>query len=565
MNVHSDMSAITRERRILALWLPNLAAQRVLRQRLGRSWRSRPVEHPPLVISRMEANSRLIAAIDGQAERLSLKHGMGIADARAIHPGIDVVEADAVSDRRLLESLADWCDRYTPLVALDGEDGLFLDITGCTHLFGGERRLLEDVCARLLDQGFETRCGIASTPGAAWAAARFANGAVVAQGEEESLLAPLPLASLRLDREICESLKSVGLRRVGAILDAPRAPLVRRFGKAVTLRLDQALGLVEEAVSPRLPVPPLSVERHLAEPIAVTEDVERLIALLSTTLKGDLERRGEGARALALLLFRVDGAILRISAGTSRPLREPRLIQKLFRERLAALDGRIDAGCGFDLVRLSATLTAKLDEGQGDLAGDDYDGEELAEFVDRVQARFGSRAILRPVFRESHIPEHAVSLRPFEEMSALALRQSPAGQHVLCHSASGGRPLRVFAPPELLEIAVSEVPEGPPRSFRWRRASYRVARAEGPERVSPEWWLSRVPKVEVEKEEDDTEEKLAAKRDHAERLAVEAETASLTRDYFRVEDIEGRRFWLYREGLYGSAPQPRWFMQGLFA
>ena len=517
------------------------------------------------MISHLEVNTRRIAALDAQAERLCLKPGMGIADARAIHPRIDVVEADPSADERLLESLADWCDRYTPLVALEGRDGLFLDITGCAHLFGGENRLLKDALHRLFHQGFEARGAVASTPGAAWAAARFVEGSVVPPGDEPGLLAPLPLAALRLDRETCQNLESVGLRRVGAILDAPRGPLVRRFGKVVTLRLDQALGGVEEAVSPRLPVPPLSVERHLAEPITESEDVERLTALLSASLKGDLERRGEGARALALLLFRVDGAIIRITAGTSRPLRESRLIQKLFRERLAALDGRIDAGCGFDLVRLSATLTASLDEAQGDLAGQERNGEELADFVDRVQARFGSRAILRPVLRESHLPERAVSLRPFEEMSALTLRQSPAGQRVLSPSASTRRPLRVLAPPEPLEIVVSEVPEGPPRSFRWRHASYRVARAEGPERVAPEWWLSRVPEVKVERRNGETDEMLAARRDKAERLAVEAETASLTRDYFRVEDIEGRRFWLYREGLYGSAPQPRWFMQGLFA
>jgi protein ImuB len=555
MSFPSQTSTRMRERRILALWLPNLAAQRVLRQRLGRSWRLRPVAHPPLVISRLEANTRRISALDEQAERLRLKPGMGIADARAINPGIDVVEADPAADLRLLEGIADWCDRYTPLVALEGDDGLFLEITGCAQLFGGEKCLLEDLLARLMHQGLEARGAVASTPGAAWAAARFANHAVISQGDEERLVAPLPLAALRLDGEICDGLESVGLRRVGAVMAAPRAPLVRRFGKVITLRLDQALGRVEEAVSPRLPVPQLSVERHLAEPITETEDVERLVALLSVSLRIDLERRGQGARTLSLLLCRVDGEIMRITVGTSQPLREPRLVQRLFRERLAALEGRIDAGCGFDLVRLSAIMTDALEETQGDLAGDGKSSEELAQFVDRVRARFGSEALLRPVLRESHIPERAVVLRPLEEISMQGARHRAAEQ--ASRPALKERPLRLFARPELVEVAVSEVPAGPPRSFLWRRASYRVARAEGPERIGHEWWLNRIAEVE------ETEER---KRRQAEREAIEAETARMTRDYFRVEDAEGRRFWLYREGLYGSAAaQPRWFLQGLFA
>ncbi|WP_292594987.1 DNA polymerase Y family protein, partial [Mesorhizobium sp.] len=298
------------------------------------------------MISHRQANAQRIAALDERAEALHLKRGMGIADARAMHPSIDVVEADPEADRRLLESLADWCDRYTPLVAIDAADGLFLDVTGCTHLFGGERAMLDDILSRFFHQGFDVRAGLAATPGAAWAAARFSGDRIVPGGEEEALLAPLPLAALRIEPEIRASLESVGLRTAGAVMAAPRAPLARRFGRSLLLRLDQALGRLDEAVSPRLPVAPLSVERHLAEPIMLTDEIERLVKMLATTLKADLERRGEGARRLALLLFRVDGAVSRIAVGTSRPLREPLLIQKLFHERLAGLEQDIDAGYG---------------------------------------------------------------------------------------------------------------------------------------------------------------------------------------------------------------------------
>lgn len=485
-----------------------------------------------MVFSRRENNTQRIAAFDAQASALRLKVGLGIAEARAMHPHIEVLDAAPEADRRLLESLADWCDRYTPLVAMDGVDGLFLDITGCAHLFGGERALLDDLLARFFGQGFDVRTGLASTPGAAWAAARYAGAAVVLPGAEAELLAPLPLAALRLAAETCSGLESVGLRRTDQLLATPRGPLVRRFGREVALRLDQALGRVEEAISPRLPVPPLSAERHLAEPIGLMEDIEALVILLAGRLKSDLERRGEGAERLQLLLFRVDGAVSRIAVGASRPLRDPRLIQKLFHERLTTLATEIDAGYGFDLVRLSVLVAARLDAVQADLGNAAPDAEsDVSLFADRVRARLGVQAVLKPVAVESHLPERAVRSVPFGEAPPASLRTA-------ARSANPGvkkeRPIRLFDLPECIEVMATEVPEGPPRHFRWRRASYRVVRSEGPERIAPEWWHET------------------------------AETA--TRDYFRVEDEAGRRYWLYRQGQYGvPGATPRWFMQGMFA
>jgi protein ImuB len=516
-------------RRILSLWFPYLSSERIFRQRLGRGWRSASAKTLPLVISHQERNTQRIAALDEEAERLRLKPGMGIADARAMYPSIEIIAADPEADRRLIEALADWCDRYTPLVGLDGTDGLFLDISGCAHLFGGERVMLDDIVSRFFHQGFAVRAGLASTPGAAWAAARFpSEDGILESGEEDEFLAPLPLAALRLDPGTRSSLESVGLRTVGSVTTAPRAPLVRRFGATLMLRLDQALGKVEEVISPRMPVPALSVERHLAEPIGLIEDIERLVLMLAQGLKQDLERRGEGARSLELLLFRVDGAVGRIAVGASRPLREPRLIGRLFHERLAALESGIDAGYGFDLVRLSAFATAAFEMAQADLAGQATSADEdVALFADRVRARLGRDAVLKPLLAESHLPERAVRLMPFDGELVEAGNAATA-------LPSAERPLRLFSHAEPIEVPASEVPEGPPLNFRWRRALHRVARAEGPERVAPEWW-----------------------RDSA---------AAETRDYFRVEDAEGRRYWLYREGLYdGAEKNPRWYMQGFSA
>lgn len=533
-------------RRILALWFPYLASDRVFRQRLGRSWRSAlPTPNlPPLIFSRLEDNARRIVALNTQAERLRLKRGMGVADARAIHPSVEVLEADPASDRGLLESLADWCDRYTPLVALDGVDGLLLDITGCAHLFGGERSLLDDVSSRLLRQGFHCCAGLASTAGMAWAAARYLHGGIVPAGEEEDVLSPLPLAALRLDPGICASLESVGLRNVGAIAATARAPLVRRFGGAVTIRLDQALGRVEEAISPRQPAAALCVERHLAEPALSLEEIEALTDVLARSLVRELERRGEGARELRLTLFRIDGMVDRIDVHTSRPLRQARLIWRLFHEKLAALEGGVDMGFGFELVRLSASATDRVDPCQTDLGGDEGAGEaDLAVFADRVRARLGNQAMLLAEPIESHIPERAVRLLPFAE-AIRSRRDVPLVKE---------RPIRLFAYPEPVDVGAAGVPDGPPVQFRWRRSLHVVARAEGPERIAPEWWLHPASEVGGEEGAD------------IDRQGVEVRTARLTRDYFRIEDADGRRFWLYREGLYGPATHPRWFMHGLFA
>lgn len=454
---------------------------------------------------------------------------MGIADARAMHPAIEVVEADPEADRRLLESLADWCDRYTPLVAFDGTDGLFLDITGCAHLFGGEKALLEDLRTRFFRQGFDVRAGLASTPGTAWAAAHFFGGRIVTDGQEQGLLAGLPLAALRLDPATRARLESVGLRLVGMLMQAPRAPLARRFGETLLIRLDQALGRLEETISPRLPVAPLSVERQLAEPLLLMEGIESLILLLARSLKADLERRNEGARSLQLLLFRVDGMVSRITVSTSRALREPHLIGKLFHEKLAAMEQGLDAGCGFDLIRLSVLSSVPFEGRQTDLASSMEDiSEDLALFADRVRARHGETAIMRCQPVESHIPERAVSFMSFAEVGRKAEILTPR------MPASSPRPIRLFAHPEPVEVIAAEIPEGPPARFRWRRALYEVARAEGPERIAPEWWRAGADEA--------------------------------TRDYFHVEDADGRRYWLFRQGLYGASQgNPRWFMQGLFA
>ena len=554
-------------RRFLALSLPYLTTDRLHRQALGRSWRcpsvlsrAKNANSPPgnksasghghaddvrhgipsqpfAVVAKVKNALRLVA-LDEVAEKLGLLRGQALADARAMIPTLAIVDEDTAADATLLEEIADWAERYTPLVALDGADGLMLDITGCAHLFGGEEALVGDLVQRLLGQGFLARATIADTPGAASAAARFTNATVVPQGQMTGMLEPLPLAALRIDRETVSAMDRVGLKRIGQIIGAPRAPLAARFGIELIRRLDQALGVDEESINPRREAPTFIAERRFAEPIAREEDVAATLSSLAATLGQSLETHGEGARRLEFTLFRVDGVVTRIAVGAGRPIRAPKLILALFREKFVALGDDLDAGFGFDVARLSVTASAAADPAQIDLTGDAIAEADVDGLIDRIAARLGLDSVGRIVPRASHIPERAEIFVAAAETTTRSER-SRGPDREATRGEDGRRPdretkdfpLRLFARPELVE-AIAEVPDGPPVHFRWRRALYRVARAEGPERIAAEWWRSD----------------------------------GLTRDYFRVEDSAGHRFWLYREGLYGrELVTPRWYMHGVFA
>jgi protein ImuB len=491
-------------------------------------------------------NALVLAAVNDAAARLGLTTGMALADARAMYPALTVADAEPEADRRLLETIADWCDRYTPLIGLDPPDGLILDITGCAHLFGGEAAFGRDIVRRLGQQGLAARAAIADTAGCAWAVARCGAAnepctIIPAGGTREALL-PLRLAALRIAPEIQYALAQVGLKRIADVIDRPRAPLAARFGENFVRRLDQALGQEDEPITPRLPVPACVAERRFAEPILLEADVLGTIEFLAQELARILERRGEGARRLQVALFRTDGKVERAEIGTGTALRDPARMRSLFAERLAALGDMADPGFGFDVIRLAALATERCDPKQTGLAAPNH-AAELAHLIDRLGARFGLRRVTRLVPQDTHIPEFAVAAVPAAEdrrrkTEDRGQRREEYLSSVIRRPSSDSlaptRPLRLFSRPEPIE-AIAEVPDGPPVRFRWRQVLHQVAHAEGPERIAMEWW-----------------------RDEKGR--------ALTRDYFRIESQEGVRAWLYREGLYGHAPAgPRWFLHGLFA
>jgi len=508
---------------MLSLWLRWFSTDRIgrLRERSA-----------PLIVTGKRRNIEVITAVDDAAARLGLSPGLALAQARAMHPNIEAVAEDTGADADLLESIADWCLRYTPLAACDAPDGLLLDISGCAHLYGGEHGLIADLSKRLENAGFAYSLAIAGTIGAAWAAAHYGEPANYARGQERALLVPLPLSALRLAPAAVADLARVGLKRIGDIIDLPRAPLTARFGPEVLRQLDRALGDEHEPLTPRLPVAPYAAEQRFAEPIAREEDVLAITVKLARRLQFALERRGDGARRLELALFRTDGVVRRIAAGTSRPLRDPDEIRALFVERLTALADALDPGFGFDMARLSVTVAEPRPPEQIGIGGQE-DAVALDRLIDRLSARLGPRRVRRLIAQDSHIPEVAESVLPAQAVNG------DAGWHSFRsyrdQSELAPRPLRLLARPEPIE-AVAEVPDGPPLRFRWRRALHEVIAAEGPERIEGAWW---------------------------------SEQGGAARDYFRVEDKNGLRFWLFRSGLYRDLTQgaaaPSWFLHGTFA
>lgn len=468
------------------------------------------------------------------AEAAGLAPGLPLAEARALVPGLVTVPHEPALDARAAASLAAWCTRYTPWAASDmnedfgGAAGLLLDVTGCCHLFGGERALLEDLQARLTRFGYTARAALADTPGAAWGMARHATSAahpcvVVMPGRQRAALAPLPPAALRLPAATLELLRRLGLNRIEDLYPLSPAVLTPRLGALAVRRLAQALGSEPEALSPQQAPAAFLTRQLFAEPVSDAEDLGRAVTLLLEHLCRELARAGRGARQLELTAYRTDGSLQRLALGTSRPSRDAKHLRRLFTEKLP----RLDPGFGIEVMTLGATLTATLATEQMELSpaetvpGPAAGAKTLAELVDRLDSRLGSGAVRAPRLRESHVPERAFALAPAGGDDGKANDDWQKTPHPKL------RPLRLLARPEPVE-ALSLLPDYPPAQFRWRRVLHQVVRAEGPERLLGEWWRSDPQDSEAP-----------------------------PRDYFRVEDQDGRRYWLYRAA--GD-----WYLHGLF-
>jgi len=476
----------------------------------------------PFALTESGSGGERLCAITSRAAALGLGEGHLLTDARALVPSLQTAPREEEASLADLENLARWCERYTPYAALDRPDGIFLDITGCAHLFGGERQMLQDLQARLRSFFLQARIASANSPGAAWALARYGKDscAIIPPGDQGKTLANLSVAALRIEPVVVERLHKLGLKRIGQLYDMPRASLAARFGSALLARLDQALAL-EEPISPLTPLCRYSARVTFPEPISLLEHIELIARDLAARLGPKMEAGGHGAKGFSLKLFGTDGSLRIIGVKSARLLYQAKHIAALFHERIHAMEASYDPGTGVDALLLEAHSIEALQASQLGLQADGgQQGEELSFLLDRLTARLGPNAIRRLDTIESHIPELAQQTVSIDVKTASQrFREEP-------------RPLLLLLVPEAVEV-VAQIPDGPPAQFTWRRVRHRVTAADGPERIAQEWWRPQL---------------------------------QMTRDYFRVEDSEHRRYWLYREGLYGSeTASPRWFMHGVFA
>jgi len=546
-------------RRIASIWFPRFAIQRWARAN-GDAARAGPV-----ALVSEGAHGIVIDAVNALARDGGARPGQRLADARAALPGLVVWPSDKSGDAAALERLCHWSERWCPFVAIDGGDGLLLDITGAAHLFGGEAHLAAGMRARFRGMGLTARIAIAPTVGAAWALARYvstspfglslskscpsgtpqskkrtglrqaqskrsegqSSGSICPPETLAATLGPLPVSALRLDDETVLLLGRLGLKTIAALAEIPTLGLARRFARAdgpwadPPLRLAQALGRTEEPVNPAVRAPVPRVMRRVVEPVLHVPILEALVVDMAEALCRQLAERHAGARHLGFQAFRVDGDVQALETRTSQAMRDPRHMVRLFAERFETLD----AGFGFDAFALTALWHEPLDPAQAGLIEAEHDATSLARLIDRLSARIGTRNVCVPLFVESHLPERALQWRP-----ALAYEPGNAAPAPLAPE----RPIRLFDRPEPIGV-VYATPEGEPRRFQWRRKVHRIVKVEGPERIAPEWWRER--------------------------------STTRLRDYYRVEDDAGARFWIYRNGLIGDGRggAPDWYLHGLFA
>jgi protein ImuB len=483
---------------------------------------------PPFALIETVRQVRRLAAVSVEASRLRLYPGQKATDAMALVPELVTADVEPEADTAALTALVDWCVRFSPAVAADAPDGLFLDITGVAHLWGGEAEMLADFQGRLAENALPFRAAIADTPGAAWALAHFGrDGTIAPPGGQGDLLKPMPPAALRLEPDAAAQIERLGLRRVGQLMEIPRGPLGRRFGARTLERLDQALGRGAEALRYRRPPTPWVDRLAFFEPISAPEDMARVTQDVATKLCARLEAGGHGARRFEIAFHRVDGKTLPLTIGLSLAGRDALRIARLFQPKLET----VDPGFGIESVTICAYAVEAVSGRQVRIeTGPEAAVEDgLAPLVDRLVNRLGPERVWRAAPVESHVPEQAVGREP-----ALGAPPSEAKPW----DRETPRPIRLFRRPEPLEQVFALLPDDPPRQFRWRGRVHQVRRAEGPERIGEEWWRREIGDV----------------------------STTHVRDYYRVEDQDGGRFWLFRAGLYGDPDTPaKWWLHGLFA
>ncbi|MEO7309903.1 MAG: DNA polymerase Y family protein [Chitinophagaceae bacterium] len=497
------------QQRFLSIWFRQLKTDWMVRRRPA-------LAAIPFVLAAPDHGRIVVTAVHPLAAAKGVYISMTVADARAMIPALEVLDDKPEYAPKLTRNLAEWLIRYTPVVAVDPPDGLLLDITGCAHLWGGEKPYLADIHKRLEHIGYGINCGIADTIGTAWAIARFGKQqCIIESGCQAEALLPLPPTALRLEAETIERLEKLGLRQTGSFINMPRSALRRRFGKALLYRLDQALGQEEETIEPVIPSEPYRERLPCIEPIVTATGIEIAIERLLGTLCGQLIKEEKGLRTAILKCYRVDGKVETIEIGTHRPTANTKHLFKLFELKIDT----IEPALGIELFTLEAQKVTALSPVQEILwehnAG--LDAVNVSELLDRIEGKMGPGHIYRFLPAEHYWPERSF-------IPALSINEKTTTTWRI----DKPRPLQILAQPQPIEVA-APIPDYPPMNFRYKGVLHKITKADGPERIEQEWWLQE----------------------------------GQHRDYYNVEDESGRRYWLFRAGHYEESYQ--WFIHGFFA
>lgn len=491
------------------IWFPHLLTEYAARK-------SPEFRNIPFVLSSPDRGRMVIDAVNAAALQNGIREGMVLADCKALFPELQMRKTEPGQNEKLLRALAEWCIGYTPFVAVDLPDGLILDVSGCTHLWGGERAYLENIRKKLAAYGYTVQIAIADTIGTAWAMTHFGKPLnIIPPGGQREALRHFTAAALRLEPEILVRLQKLGLQHIVSFMDMPRAVLRRRFGASLSFRLDQALGQEIEWVVPVKPIEPYQARISSMEPIATATGISIALRQLLQTLCLRLQTEAAGLRQAVFKLYRVDGNIQQIEIGTGQPSCNESHLFKLFEHKIATLEPAL----GFESFVLEAPQVEPVTHEQSAIwTASSQNDKKVAELLDRVSAKTGSGHVKRYLPAECYWPERSVK-------EATPLWEKPTAKW----RTDQPRPIHLLGCPE--RIAVTAVlPDNPPMLFRHKNKLYNIVRSDGPERIEQEWWLAD----------------------------------GLYRDYYCVEEESGARYWVFRSGPYDNE-QPQWFLHGFFA
>lgn len=470
----------------------------------------------PFAFAATERNRIIITAANPVAEAQGIYRGMTAADAKAITTNLQIVDHLPGKEAKLLRQLGLWCIRYTPIVAVDLPDSLILDISGCAHLWGGERGYLKEIVNKLRSSGYHARAAIAETIGAAWANSHYGKTTpIIESGTQANALLNLPPKALRLENTVLQKQQKLGLVTIKSFMQMPRTVLRRRFGEGFLLRLAQALGVEDEYLTPLVPPVPYTERLPCLEPVRTAKAIEIAISKLLEGLCTRLQLEGKGVRKAILKCYRIDGKMVQGKISTNRGSHSVSHLFKLFELQIS----KIEPALGIELFLLEASKIEDIDIVQEKLwAGKPgLQDTALAELLDKLAGKIGVKAIYRYLPSEHYWPERSVK-------QTSSLSDVPTTKW----RTDKPRPLRLLQRPEPVEV-MALLPDYPPKFFTYKGKRHVVEKADGPERIEREWWHDK----------------------------------GLHRDYYAVEDADGQRYWLFRSGHYDNEPQ--WYLHGFFA